>query len=157
MAISNSYGGGEWSGETSYDAYYNHAGTAVTVSSGDGGYGVDFPAASQYVTAVGGTSLYQLANSGGRTTGSTTETAWTGAGSGCSAYIPKPVWQTDTGCSRRTVADVSAVADPNTGLLGLRQRKLVHIRRDECSLTDHRFGLRPGGQRRDRYQSWKAC
>src|SRR5205807_1373634 len=45
-----------------------------------------------------------------------TETAWSGAGSGCSSYIPKPAWQSDTGCSRRTVADVSAVADPNTGV-----------------------------------------
>ena len=41
---------------------------------------------------------------------------WSGAGSGCSAYEPKPSWQTDTGCARRTVADVSAVADPNTGV-----------------------------------------
>jgi subtilase family serine protease len=44
------------------------------------------------------------------------ETAWSGAGSGCSAYVSKPSWQTDGGCSRRTVADVSAVADPNTGV-----------------------------------------
>ncbi|TMD38696.1 MAG: peptidase S8, partial [Chloroflexi bacterium] len=42
--------------------------------------------------------------------------AWSGAGSGCSAYIAKPSWQTDSGCSRRTIADVSAVADPNTGV-----------------------------------------
>ena len=45
-----------------------------------------------------------------------TETAWSGSGSGCSAYEPKPAWQTDSGCARRTVADVSAVADPNTGV-----------------------------------------
>jgi subtilase family serine protease len=45
-----------------------------------------------------------------------TETAWNGAGSGCSAYEPKPAFQTDTGCARRTVADVSAIADPNTGV-----------------------------------------
>jgi hypothetical protein len=41
---------------------------------------------------------------------------WSGAGSGCSAYITKPTWQLDTGCARRTVADVSAIADPNTGV-----------------------------------------
>jgi subtilase family serine protease len=41
---------------------------------------------------------------------------WSGAGSGCSAFITKPSWQTDAGCARRTVADVSAVADPNTGV-----------------------------------------
>jgi hypothetical protein len=81
------------------------------VSSGDNGYGVEFPAASAYVTAVGGTSLRRASNARGWS-----ETAWSGAGSGCSAYVAKPSWQTDTGCARRTVADVSAVADPNTGV-----------------------------------------
>jgi subtilase family serine protease len=109
--ISNSYGGSEFSGETSYDSYYRHLGLAVTVSSGDSGYGVEFPAASQYVAAVGGTHLTKNSSSRGWT-----ETVWSGAGSGCSRYEPKPSWQHDTGCSRRTVADVSAVADPNTGV-----------------------------------------
>lgn len=109
VAISNSYGGGEFSGQTGYDTqYYNHPGVAVTVSSGDSGYGVQYPAASQYVTAVGGTSLYH--------NGGFSESAWSGAGSGCSAYDPKPSWQHDGGCGNRTVADVSAVADPNTGV-----------------------------------------
>ncbi len=112
-AISNSYGGREWSGETGVDAAYHHPGIAVTVSSGDGGYGVEFPAASPYVTAVGGTSLQQATNTGTR---NATETVWSGAGSGCSAYEAKPAWQHDGGCSRRTVADVAAVADPNTGV-----------------------------------------
>ena len=43
-----------------------------------------------------------------------TETAWSGSGSGCSAYEPKPAWQTDTGCSDRTLNDTAAVADPST-------------------------------------------
>ena len=110
--ISNSYGGSESSSETSWDtSYYDHPGIAVTASSGDSGYGVQYPAASPYVTAVGGTSLSRASNARGWS-----ETAWSGAGSGCSAYEPKPSWQTDTGCSRRTVADVSADADPNTGV-----------------------------------------
>ncbi len=110
--VSNSYGGGESSSDPTTDTqYFNHPGVAITVSSGDDGYGVEYPAASRYVTAVGGTSLSR--NSSARGWG---ETAWSGAGSGCSAYDAKPSWQTDTGCSRRTVADVSAVADPNTGL-----------------------------------------
>ena len=112
-AISNSYGSSEFSTESSYDSTYNHPGTAVTVSSGDNGYGVEYPAASQYVTAVGGTSLNQATNTGTR---NATETVWSGAGSGCSAYETKPSWQKDSGCSKRTVADVSAVADPNTGV-----------------------------------------
>jgi subtilase family serine protease len=111
-AISNSYGGGEYSGETSDEnAYFNHPGIAVTVSSGDGGYGVEFPAASRFVIAVGGTSLTRAGNARGWS-----ETAWNGAGSGCSKYVMKPSWQTDSGCSKRTVADVSAVANPNTGV-----------------------------------------
>ena len=110
-AISNSYGGSEFLGETSYDSYYNHPGIAITVSSGDSGYGAEYPAASSLVTAVGGTSLR-----GSITTGSWTETAWSGAGSGCSRYVTKPTWQTDKGCARRTIADVSAVADPYTGV-----------------------------------------
>jgi hypothetical protein len=114
-AISNSYGGGEFSSETGsgYEGHYNHSGIAITVSSGDNGYGVEFPAASRYVTAVGGTTLNQSSNTGSR---NATETVWSGSGSGCSAYVPKPSWQKDGGCSRRTVADVAAVADPSTGV-----------------------------------------
>ena len=109
-AISNSYGGSEYSGEVSDESHFNHPGIAITVSSGDNGFGVEFPAASQFVTAVGGTSLTRIR------TGGFTETAWSGAGSGCSQFISKPSWQTDTACSKRTVADVSAVADPQTGV-----------------------------------------
>jgi subtilase family serine protease len=109
--ISNSYGGSESSSDTIYDTtYFNHPGIAITVSSGDGGYGVEYPAASQYVTAVGGTTL------SGSITSGWAESAWSGAGSGCSKYDVKPSWQKDTGCKMRTVADVSAVANPNTGV-----------------------------------------
>ncbi len=109
--ISNSYGGSEYSGEVSDESHFNHPGIAITASSGDSGFGAQFPAASQYVTAVGGTSLSRASNTRGWT-----ETVWSGAGSGCSAFIPKPSWQTDAGCARRTIADVSADADPNTGV-----------------------------------------
>ncbi len=108
--VSNSYGASEFSGETNYEPHFNHPGVAITVSSGDAGYGVEYPAASQYVTAVGGTHLTTA--TGGR---GWNETAWSGAGSGCSSVINKPSWQHDA-CAKRTVADVSAVADPNTGV-----------------------------------------
>ncbi|MHB1853720.1 MAG: S53 family peptidase [Acidimicrobiales bacterium] len=112
--VSNSYGGAEFGSEDTYStSYYDHPGVAVVASSGDSGYGVEFPAASEYVTAAGGTSLTQTGNTGTR---NATETAWSGAGSGCSAYEPKPAWQHDAGCARRTVADLSADADPNTGV-----------------------------------------
>jgi subtilase family serine protease len=111
VAISNSYGTTEDSTVTGYDHFYNHAGIAVTASTGDSGYGVGYPASSPTVTAVGGTSLTKASNSRGWT-----ETAWSGAGSGCSAVEAKPSFQHDSGCAKRTVADVSAVADPNTGV-----------------------------------------
>jgi hypothetical protein len=111
--VSNSYGGGESSSDTSFDTtYFHHPGVAIFVSSGDNGYGAQYPAASQYVIAVGGTSL---AKSSSATRG-WVESAWSGAGSGCSAYDAKPTWQKDASCAKRTIADVSAVADPNTGL-----------------------------------------
>ncbi|MGK4584118.1 putative Ig domain-containing protein [Kitasatospora sp. HPMI-4] len=116
--VSNSYGAAEDSTDLSSDSsYFNHPGVAITVSSGDSGYGVEYPAASQYVTSVGGTTLNRDSSARGWS-----ESVWgsssggEGAGSGCSADDPKPSWQTDSGCSMRTVADVSAVADPATGL-----------------------------------------
>jgi len=108
--INNSYGGSE-SGTASLEAPFNHAGIAITASSGDAGFGVEFPASSPHVIAVGGTSLKTATNTRGWT-----ETVWSGAGSGCSTIFAKPTWQTDTGCAKRTVVDVSAVADPNTGV-----------------------------------------
>jgi subtilase family serine protease len=109
--ISNSYGGGE-SGTQYYEGAYNHAGIAITVSTGDSGYGVQFPASSPHVTAVGGTSLIPASNARGWT-----ETAWAEGGSGCSSVYGKPLWQHDPLCTRRMEADVSAVADPSTGVL----------------------------------------
>ncbi len=108
--ISNSYGASEFSGETAYDSHFNFPGVVNLFSSGDAGYGTSYPAGSQYVVAVGGTTL--VLNSNGTYN---TERAWSGAGSGCSTYENKPSWQKNSGCAKRTIADVSAVADPNTG------------------------------------------
>jgi len=119
--VSNSYGGGE-SGTSGYAGYYQHAGVAITASAGDSGYGVQFPASSPYVTAVGGTSLTAASNAHGWT-----ETVWDDSygatGSGCSAVYAQQSWQSTvltskekSGCRRRVVADVAAVADPATGV-----------------------------------------
>jgi subtilase family serine protease len=113
-AISNSYGGSE-SGSTGYASAYNHAGVAITASAGDNGYGVSFPASATTVTAVGGTSLtLNASNQRSR------ETVWSGTGSGCSRTYAQAAWQTPLVpagvCSRRIVGDVSAVADPGTGV-----------------------------------------
>jgi putative cell wall-binding protein len=113
VAVSNSYGAHEWWAEGNNDVHYNHPGVLVTASTGDYDYswGVEYPAASPYVVAVGGTTLRPAANTRGWT-----ETAWDGTGSGCSIYEPKPIWQTDPGCGNKTTADVSAVADPAYGV-----------------------------------------
>jgi subtilase family serine protease len=107
--ISNSYGGSEFLTEKNYDSHFNHPGLAMTFSAGDSGYGVEYPAASKYVTAVGGTTLNLRGNSYG------SESVWSDSGSGCSKYEEKPGWQKDSKCAKRIVADVSADADPDTG------------------------------------------
>jgi len=115
--VSNSYGGSESSSDTTYDtSYYKHPGVAITASAGDEGYGAEYPAASRYVTAVGGTKLSTSSNSRGWTESVWKTSSTEGTGSGCSAYDAKPSWQTDTGCTKRMIADVSAVADPATGV-----------------------------------------
>ena len=117
VAISNSYGGSESKADAQMEPYYTHPGILVTVSAGDSGYGAEYPATSAGVVAVGGTSLAKSSSSRGWA-----ETVWNdgqqggATGSGCSSNIPKPAWQTDTGCTRRTEADVSALADPDTGV-----------------------------------------
>jgi Putative Ig domain/Fibronectin type III domain len=117
--VSNSYGGPEFSSESSYDsAYYHHAGVAITVSTGDTNYGAQYPATGAFVTAVGGTSLVSANNTRGWTESVWKTSSTEGTGSGCSTTIAKPSFQSSltTGCSNRAEADVSAVADPNTGV-----------------------------------------
>ena len=110
--LSNSWGTGDGSGDAGADADYNHAGVVDVASTGDSGYGVSFPATSRYVVAAGGTSLTRSSSARGWS-----ETAWSGSGAGCSSWESKPSWQTDSVCGgNRTVGDVSAVADPGTGV-----------------------------------------
>src|SRR3954447_18472929 len=112
-AISNSYGNTDSSSYAQYDSHYAGTNLAITVSTGDSGYGAQWPATAPGAVAVGGTSLM----AGGGTRG-WTETVWDGAGSGCGLGHPKPTWQngvTDA-CGGRMEGDISAVADPNTGV-----------------------------------------
>jgi hypothetical protein len=110
--LSLSWGGNETANVVYSDANILHQpGVAIAASSGDYGYGVSYPASSPYVTAVGGTSLKRTTAGRGWA-----ETAWADAGSGCAAYAGKPTFQHDKLCPGRTEADVSAVADPDTGV-----------------------------------------
>jgi subtilase family serine protease len=117
VSIGNSFGVGETSSEANADSAFTHPGIAVTAAAGDNGYGVQYPAASPGVIAVGGTTLTTAA----ATSRGWSETAWSGDGSGCSAVEPQPRWQTKVKaikavCADRAVADVAAVADPESGV-----------------------------------------
>jgi subtilase family serine protease len=111
--VSNSYGTDEYPQMNADKAHWQHPGTSIVASSGDFGFTTaSFPAVLGSSIAIGGTTLTRAPD----TTRGWTESAWAGAGSGCSAYIGKPSWQHDKHCLNRTVADISAVADPDTGL-----------------------------------------
>ncbi|MEJ7648958.1 MAG: carboxypeptidase regulatory-like domain-containing protein [Nakamurella sp.] len=123
--VNNSYGTGydssAGSGEDetllpANEQYYKHPGVAILASSGDDDYGVSFPASSNYVTAIGGTSLVKDTGAARGWSESVWHNTYGGPGSGCSIVFVKVPGQSVTGCEKRSVADVSAVADPETGL-----------------------------------------
>jgi hypothetical protein len=117
VAVSMSFGGGEFSGETSYDSTFQtpsgHAGVTFVAASGDYGAPPSYPAASPNVLAVGGTTL-NVDSSGNILS----ESAWSGSGGGLSAVEAQPSYQkgivTQTS-TWRTNPDVAYDADPNTG------------------------------------------
>jgi subtilase family serine protease len=115
VAISNSYG--SFLFDCTTQPAYNHPKIAVTVSTGDSGFGVACPANQNSVVAVGGTHL--VLTGGGAWS---SESVWNGGGSGCSTVINAQSFQTTAtnwaaiGCgTKRGMADVSADADPATG------------------------------------------
>ena len=116
VAISDSWGGPSDGSDVSEDSqFFNHPGVAIFVATGDNGNTgstPDYPSTSAHVIGVGGTSLVKSTTAAR----GWTEGAWSGAGSSCSKLIAKPAFQPQTVCAKRAASDVSAVADPNTGL-----------------------------------------
>jgi subtilase family serine protease len=116
--INFSYSGPEDPSETTqWDPYFNHPGVAIIAAAGNTGYSggpLQYPAASPYVTSVGGTVLDQTGASGCTTSQAGArgwcETAWSQTSSGCSQYEPKPSWQGTTNCTGRADNDLAAVA-----------------------------------------------
>lgn len=112
--VSMSWGGSEFSSESSYDFHFKKSGVVFTASSGDSGAGVSYPAASPYVLGVGGTTL-NLDSSGNVTS----ETAWSESGGGISSYEAEPGYQSSypmpSSGGKRGIPDVSYDANPNTG------------------------------------------
>ena len=125
--VSMSWGGSEFSGETTYDSAMSHAGTFYTVSAGDSGHQTEYPAASPNVIAVGGTTLNGC--SGTSCAHFSSETTWSGSGGGVSSVEGIPSFQLSYGGpvfgaasitaltgGKRGVPDVSFDANPSTGV-----------------------------------------
>jgi subtilase family serine protease len=105
--VSNSYYADEWAGETAEDVHYHHPGVAITASSGDRASAY-YPAASPYVTSVGGLTVSQSGSSWN-------ESPWKYGGQGCSRYEQRPAFQPQL-CPTRSTVDVAMVGDPQTGV-----------------------------------------
>lgn len=130
---SNSYGSAEQNATSTL--FDTHPGKVVVASAGDSGAGAPVseggnspevqPCGFAGVVCAGGTSL--IASNGNYVS----EKVWEdfhfihkgkiynlgATGSGCSAMVAKPSWQSDTGCTMRSATDVSVDADPNTGVV----------------------------------------
>ena len=116
--VSNSWGGSEFSGETSYDSHFVQSGVSFFVASGDAGAPAEYPSSSPNVISVGGTTLH-FTSSGAFSS----ETGWASSGGGCSAYETATSAQAAFGtfgqanCNgERGTPDVSLDADPNSGV-----------------------------------------
>lgn len=110
--VSNSYGATEWDTETALDPVYAVSTVPLLFSSGDAGQPAIYPCQSPYTTCIGGTRL--LVNASFQRT---SESGWSGSGGGCSLYELAQTWQAGfTTCSMRAAPDVSADADPDTGV-----------------------------------------
>jgi hypothetical protein len=117
--VSMSWGGGEFSGENSYDSTLTtpagHQGVSFFFDTGDGGGDTGYPSFSPNGVAVGGTSL--TINADGSYGG---ETAWSGSAGGISTQESQPFYQDPTADAytnnQRAAPDVSWLANPNTGV-----------------------------------------
>ena len=122
--VSMSFGGGEFSGETSFDSFFQtptgHGGVTFIASTGDNGQPGGYPAYSPNVLAVGGTTL--SVDSSGNYLG---EKGWSldyrgvGGGGGISLYESQPPFQNGVvtqSTTRRTIPDIALDADPATGV-----------------------------------------
>jgi subtilase family serine protease len=108
--VSMSWGAPEFAGETAYDGHFVAPGVTFVASSGDSGNPGFYPAASPFVTGVGGTSL-NLDSNGNLLS----ETAWIGSGGGISSLEPNLFQSPFNGSTGRGIPDVAYNADPATG------------------------------------------
>ncbi|MBV8458917.1 MAG: S53 family peptidase [Acetobacteraceae bacterium] len=112
--VSMSWGGSEFSAETSYDPYFTRSGVVYFASSGDSP-GVDWPSTSPNVVSVGGTSISRNPMTGNFQE----ELAWQSGGGGPSVYETRPSYQNTIMAivgNQRGTPDAAADADPSTGV-----------------------------------------
>ena len=126
--VSMSWGGFEYSGELSLDSTFQQPGVTFLASTGDEGAPPEYPASSPHVVAVGGTSLYNLDSKGDYPgTGTNGEVGWSlgsdsynpsaASGGGISQFETEPSYQESVQSTGfRTIPDISADADPSTGV-----------------------------------------
>ena len=118
--VSNSWSGGEYPAQSSWDADLSQPNVTYLASSGDSGGVIGYPSTSAKVIAVGGTTIGIVQSSPWPVIFPVVETGWSGSGGGCSAYTPALSFQKSlvpTICKRRAVPDISMDADPNSGVL----------------------------------------
>jgi subtilase family serine protease len=108
--VSMSWGAPEFAGEAAYDGHFLAPGVIFVASSGDSGNPGFYPAASPFVTGVGGTSLNLDSNGN-----ILSETAWSGSGGGISSLEPNLFQSPFDGSAGRGIPDVAYNADPAMG------------------------------------------
>lgn len=159
--VSMSWGGSEYSGQSSYDSYFTtpagHGGVTFIAASGDSGAydytrvstkAVEYPASSPNVLGVGGTylsadSVGNYLSESGWGNGSSSGT-YGGSGGGISTVVRQPSWQKGVvtqSTTYRTVPDVAFDADPSSGVavidcLGRPDSAMVRGWRDEHGRSD---------------------
>ena len=112
--VSNSWGGSEFSGETSYDSHFVKAGVVFFASSGDSP-GTIWPGTSPNVVSAGGTTVRRNPATGAYLS----EYPWDSAGGGVSAVEARPSYQSGISSvigNNRGVPDLSFDSNPITGV-----------------------------------------
>lgn len=113
--VSMSWGGSEFSTESSYDSHFQNTNVVYVAASGDTGGAIQYPSVSPYVVSAGGTTINRS------TSGAfLSETAWSGSGGGHSLYETKLAYQSTvagTDPVYRSTPDLSFDANPASGAL----------------------------------------
>lgn len=112
--VSNSWGGGEFYGETAYDSHFVEANVVFFASAGDGP-GTIWPGSSPNVVSAGGTTVRRELSTGAFLS----EFPWDSAGGGISAVEPRPSYQNGISSkvgNFRGVPDLSFDSNPITGV-----------------------------------------